>query len=215
MSIRALILDFGEVLVRPQSAEVVERMAQLVSLSTADFQRRYWSGREAYDRGLAAGEYWRGVVEGLDIPQPETERVVADLIAADYESWTVYRPEVWQVAAEFKAAGGKTAILSNGVPEIIGRVKTERDLSPFFDAIVVSYEVGCAKPEPRIYGICLGMLKVAAESALFVDDRIENLEAAAGLGIQTLHFTGNASVDALRARLGLPANASGRAFTLR
>lgn len=205
MAFRALILDFGEVLVHPQSPAVVERMSRLLGLTADDLQRRYWLHREAYDGGLAAGEYWRRVFDGLGIPSSDIDRVVADLIAADYESWTVYRPEVWQIAAEFKASGGKTAILSNGVPEIVGRVRQERELSTLFDAVVVSCEVGCAKPDPEIYRICLDLLKVPAPDALFVDDRVENLEAAALLGIATLHFKGDESVEPLRARLGLPA----------
>src|SRR5688572_15993866 len=118
MTVDALILDFGEVLVRPQSRDAIARMAQLVNIPADDFQNRYWSHRLAYDGGLPAAEYWRRVLEGLDVASPEVDRVVTDLIGADYDSWTVYRPEVWEIAAAFKASGGRTAILSNGVPEI-------------------------------------------------------------------------------------------------
>ena len=201
MPLEALILDFGEVLVHPQSRDVVTRMAGLVDLSTDDFQKRYWSHRLAYDGGLPAADYWRRVLEGLDLPSPDLERIVSDLIAGDYDSWTVYRPEVWEIARAFRAAGGRTAILSNGVPEIMGRLRRERSLAEFFDVIVVSYEVGCAKPDPAIYRICLDKLQVPAAKALFVDDRLENLEAARTLDIQTLHFTGDHSVQELRDRL--------------
>ena len=202
MPIEALILDFGEVLVRPQSRDAIERMAQSVNLPADDFQKRYRSHRLAYDGGLPAADYWRRVLQGVDVAAGEIDRIVADLIDADYDSWTVYRPEVWDMAAAFKAGGGRTAILSNGVPEIMGRLRTERPLADFFDVIVVSYEVGCAKPDPAIYQICLDKLHVPATSALFVDDRVENLEAASRLGIQTLHFTGDESVEELRARIG-------------
>ena len=40
-SIDALILDFGEVLVRPQSAASIQRMADLAGLEIADFNERY------------------------------------------------------------------------------------------------------------------------------------------------------------------------------
>ena len=207
MRIDGLILDFGEVLVHPQSAEAIARMAQLVHVSAGDFQKRYWSHRVAYDSGLPAADYWRRVLHGLDPAPDDLDAIVADLIAADYDSWTVYRPDVWEIARAFKAAGGRTAILSNGVPEIMGRLQRERSLAEFFDAIVVSYEVGCAKPDPAIYQICLDRLKVPAEAALFVDDRVENLDAARALGIQTLHFTGDASVSELRERLVLTSSA--------
>ena len=201
MPLEALILDFGEVLVHPQSADAVARMARLVNLSAEEFQRRYWSHRVAYDSGLPAADYWRRVLQGLDPAPDDLDPIVADLIAADYDSWTVYRPDVWEIARAFKAAGGHTAILSNGVPEIMGRLRLERSLAEFFDVIVVSYEVGCAKPDPAIYRICLDKLQVPAAKALFVDDRLENLEAARTLDIQTLHFTGDQSVQELRERL--------------
>jgi putative hydrolase of the HAD superfamily len=207
MHIDALILDFGEVLVHPQSADAIARMAQLVHVSAEEFQKRYWSHRVAYDSGLPAVDYWRRVLQGLDPAPDDLDPIVADLIAADYDSWTVYRPDVWEIARTFKAAGGRTAILSNGVPEIMGRLQRERSLAEFFDAIVVSCEVGCAKPDPAIYRICLERLNVPAEAALFVDDRVENLEAARALGIQTLHFTGDASVSELRERLVLTSSA--------
>jgi putative hydrolase of the HAD superfamily len=58
------------------------------------------------------------------------------------------------------------------------------------------------KPAPAIYRICLERLGVPASSARFTDDRAVNLEAASRLGFQTLHFTGDESVDALRTRIG-------------
>jgi putative hydrolase of the HAD superfamily len=210
MPVDALILDFGEVLVHAQSAEAIARMAQLVHLSAEEFQTRYWSHRVAYDSGLPAADYWRRVLQGLDPAPDDLDPIVADLIAADYDSWTVYRPDVWEIARAFKAAAGRTAILSNGVPEIMSRLQRERSLAEFFDVIVVSYEVGCAKPDPAIYRICLERLNVPAEAALFVDDRVENLEAASALGIQTLHFTGDRSVEELRDRVALRAPGTSR-----
>jgi putative hydrolase of the HAD superfamily len=56
--------------------------------------------------------------------------------------------------------------------------------------------VQLAKPEPEIYRVTLSRLGVPASEALFVDDRIENIETARELGLRTLHFTGD--VHALR-----------------
>ena len=199
MPVTALILDFGEVMVRPQSPAAMARMAATARLPLEEFERRYWAERLAYDNGQPAAEYWRGIM-------PEaTDADVAALIDGDYRSWTDYREDMWMITAAFKAGGGRTAILSNGVHEIIGRVPRERPLTPYFDVIVVSYELGFAKPDPAIYRVCLERLGVPAAAALFVDDRRKNIEAADRLGIQTLHFTGDASVDELRARLGMTA----------
>jgi len=198
-----LILDFGEVLVRPQSAESIRVMAHLARLEVEEFRRRYWHHRPGYDTGRLSGTaYWQhvlgvGTVSGDD---PEDAAIEA-LKAADCTSWTHYRQDMWALAAEFREKHGRTALLSNGVPEVMGRVRAEKALSEYFDAVVVSYEVGCAKPDRRIYQFCLSALGVPAASALFVDDRRENLDAAERLGMQVLHFTGESSVAELRSRL--------------
>ncbi len=88
-------------------------------------------------------------------------------------------------------------MLSNGVPEIVARIRADHDLASLFDAVVISYEVQLAKPEPEIYRVALDRLGVPAFDALFVDDRAENIDAARELGLQTLLFTGD--VHALRA----------------
>src|SRR5262245_4122753 len=100
--------------------------------------------------------------------------------------------------ARFRARGGRTAMLSNGVREIIARIRAARPLGTWFDAVIVSSEVGCSKPDPAIYRICIDRLGVPPAESLFVDDRAENIAAAQALGLQTLHFTDEASVSTLR-----------------
>lgn len=201
--IQALILDYGQVLVRDQSAAVVKRMADLASLSTDEFHRRYWRHRPDYDSGRAsATEYWQLVLrDGSTHVGPSEAKVIEALTQADVESWLDYREEVWDIAAEFKERRGRTAFLSNGVPEVMNRLRAERNLSKWFDSVIVSYEVGCTKPDPRIYQACLSALDVPAASALFVDDRRANLDGAQELGIQVFHFTDDSSVAGLKSLL--------------
>ena len=194
-----LILDFGEVLVRPQSRESVERLAALAELPVEDFLSRYWRHREAYDLGLTAAEYWRRVLEGLHHPNGR----ISELTEADATSWTDYRDSMWDLARAFRDRGGRTAMLSNGVHEIIARVRADRALHEWFDVVVVSCEVGCVKPGNEIYERCIAALDVPAEAALFVDDRPDNLMAARETGLQTFLFNGDASVPALRSVLAL------------
>ena len=65
----ALILDFGEVLVRPQSRTSVETLAALAGLPVEDFSSRYWRHREVYDLGLSGAEYWQRVLEDPITPR--------------------------------------------------------------------------------------------------------------------------------------------------
>ena len=98
---------------------------------------------------------------------------------------------MWTLARDVHASGVKTAILSNGVPEVMARVGAERPLAEIFDVVVVSYELGHAKPDREIYQVTLSKLGVLPQDALFVDDRSENIAAANELGLRTFHFTGD------------------------
>jgi len=194
LSPRALILDFGEVLTRAQPRGSVERMAALAGTPVDDFIARYWRHRRDYDGGLDVNLYWQRVLEGL----AGADDTVARLIEEDAVSWGDFREEVWDIAAGFRARGGRTAMLSNGVREIMSRIRAARPLDTWFDAVIVSSEVGCSKPDPAIYQICIDRLGVPPAESLFVDDRIENIEAAAAVGLRTLLFTGDATVSELR-----------------
>ena len=199
--IDALILDFGEVLVRPQSVASIQRLADLAGMEIADFKERYWQHRLGYDSGLLSDAEVLATSHRRGLLQARFESTLQALMTADFMSWSDYREDLWDLTLDFKSRGGRTALLSNGVPAVMDTVRSTRTLAEHFDAVVVSYEVGCVKPDPRIYQICLAQLGAHAVSTLFVDDRLENLEAAGRLGIQTFHFLGDHSVAALRARL--------------
>ncbi|MFD7715448.1 HAD family hydrolase [Streptomyces sp. NPDC059814] len=72
-------------------------------------------------------------------------------------------------------------------------------LSDFADHVVSSARVGVAKPDRKIYEIAAGQAGVDMSRCLFVDDRLENVEAAVGLGMTGVHYRGPAD---LRGPLG-------------
>ncbi len=201
--VRALILDYGGVLVRHQPPELVERMAEVAAARVPALTEAYWAHRNEYDLRGDARAYWDDVLRDArsSLAGPAREAARPRLVALDAESWAQYRDEVWGIAARFRGAGGRTAMLSNCGPEVMGRMRADRDLAATFDTLVISWEVGVLKPDPAIYRLTLERLGVAAPAALFVDDRLENVAAAERVGVQGLLFTGDASLPELRERL--------------
>lgn len=61
-------------------------------------------------------------------------------------------------------------------------------LADLADEVVSSARVGIAKPDPRIFEIAADRAGVPAARCLFVDDTLENVEAAAALGMRAVHF---------------------------
>jgi putative hydrolase of the HAD superfamily len=191
----ALILDYGEVLSHTMRAGGMALLASQLGAPASAMHDVYWRHRRDYDLGLPVGEYWAAVARDLGVSLDPG--LVDSLIAIDVDSWTHYADEMWALAAAFRADGGRLGMLSNGVPEIVARIRADHDLEALFDAVVISFEVQLAKPEPEIYRVVLDRLGVRAGDALFVDDRAENIQTARELGLRTVQFTGD--VPALRA----------------
>ncbi|GKQ33748.1 HAD family phosphatase [Streptomyces sp. A012304] len=76
----------------------------------------------------------------------------------------------------------------------------ERDLdalglTELADHVVNSARVGLAKPDPRIFELAAARAGVRPERCLFVDDTLENVEAAAALGMTAVHFREAADLE--------------------
>ena len=65
----------------------------------------------------------------------------------------------------------------------------ERGDYSFFDQTYASCLMGISKPDPLFWQIILQAEETLAKDAVFIDDRIENVEGAATLGIRAIRFT--------------------------
>jgi putative hydrolase of the HAD superfamily len=196
------ILDYGNVLSRPQDQRWFDPAAARIGTTADTLRSAYWQHRQAYDGGLPTREYWQRVLATVGSGRAVDALDLAWLIEQDVASWLVHDDAVWALAAEFRARGGRTALLSNSGPEVVAKLRSERPIDRLFDAVVISCEVGLSKPDPRIYRHCLARLGLEPPQALFVDDRADNIEGAARIGLRTLQFDGPDALARLRALVG-------------
>ncbi|HEY6294286.1 MAG TPA: HAD-IA family hydrolase [Streptosporangiaceae bacterium] len=89
--------------------------------------------------------------------------------------------------AALRAAGRKIAIVSN-CSEHTRPLLTRLGVIPLADAVILSCEVGTAKPSAEIYLRALDQLGVAATAAVFVDDQASYCAGAAALGIAAVQI---------------------------
>lgn len=83
------------------------------------------------------------------------------------------------------------AFLSNAWSGARGAFNHLCRLDTLADLQIFSYEEGRLKPDERLYLLALERLSIKAEDALFIDDRLENIQAAQKLGIHTHLFREN------------------------
>lgn len=88
---------------------------------------------------------------------------------------------------ELKAAGYKLYVLSNMSREFIAYLRRQ-DVYSYFDGDVISCEEHVVKPMPEIYDILVERFDLDVSQTMFIDDRIENVEAAQRRGITPFHF---------------------------
>ena len=81
-----------------------------------------------------------------------------------------------------------TALLSNAWDDLRTMLVGLWKIDGIFDHIFISAELKIAKPDPRIYQHVINELRQDPSEMIFVDDFIENVEAARAEGLQAIHF---------------------------
>jgi putative hydrolase of the HAD superfamily len=190
--IRWLLCDYGNVLSEPQPARDVAALAELAGLEVAEFTVRYWADRLAYDRAdLEAAGYWARVVGA-----PVGSERLAQLVARDSASWC--RLNEATMAATRRAAdrGLRLALLSNAPIEVARAIEQLEELGPFSPRWF-SCDLRAAKPDPVVYDQVLAGLGGPASSVTFIDDRPDNVAAAAAAGMRAVVFKDPSQIDDL------------------
>lgn len=68
-------------------------------------------------------------------------------------------------------------------------------LAVFFDKIYLSHRIGLRKPDPRAFELIISDNNLKREETLFIDDSIQHIEAAAALGLKTIHISGDMTME--------------------
>jgi HAD superfamily hydrolase (TIGR01549 family) len=108
------------------------------------------------------------------------------------ESWQQYvtlDPQATDVLNQLRDTY-HLALVSNFDHSPHARAMLDRyNLTPFFEAVVISAEVGFKKPDPRIFQPALSTLKLSPEEVVYVGDSDEDVEAARAAGIYPVKLT--------------------------
>jgi hypothetical protein len=84
-AIRALILDYGGVISKPQNLDHFQENFQFLRIDESRFMEVYYAKRKNYDSGQLSGkEYWLKILQHFNF-EP-TDSMINDLIRADVKS---------------------------------------------------------------------------------------------------------------------------------
>jgi putative hydrolase of the HAD superfamily len=192
--VKAVLFDYGMVLSAPPDPAAWARMLSVSGLSEDILHREYWAHRHAYDRGdLVAEAYWHKAAAGAGIVLNPTQ--LTGLIAADTDLWSKLNAPMLEWARHLQRAGIRTGILSNMPDAVEAGLRARHQWIDTFDHNTWSHALNLAKPEPAIYLHAAEGLRTAPENILFLDDRLENINAALAVGMQAIHYTTHAAFE--------------------
>ncbi len=151
-----------------------------------------------WNRAQDAGRPWADAVAELATRHPDQR----ELIEAWWKRWPetlgdAIEPTV-AVLADLRRRGIRLFALSNWSGETFPLARPRYPFLDWFDGIVISGNERLAKPDPRIFEVLLDRYGLVPGETLFVDDQLENVEAAARLGIRAIRY-----VDPARLRSDL------------
>jgi 2-haloacid dehalogenase len=160
-----------------------------------------------------APPWWNPEIDaGKTFDQAVAERVAlhpdhADKIALWRDEWEkMLRDEIAgsvEILAELRAKGHRLHALTNWSAETFPVARRRFEFLKWFEHIVVSGEVGMAKPDPRIFELAIERCKLVPSRTVFIDDSLKNVEAGRNAGLHALHFTDPQQLRADLNRLGM------------
>jgi 2-haloacid dehalogenase len=141
---------------------------------------RALQGRHA-DFWQVTGDALDFALDTLGLTDPDLRRRLMNL----YLTLNAF-PEVPEMLHRVKAAGMKTAILSNGSPEMLDTAVKNAGIGPLLDAVPSVETVGVYKPHPRVYQLAVERLGITAEAISFQSSNAWDAYAASAFGMRVV-----------------------------
>ena len=133
-------------------------------------------------------DFWQVTADALDFALETlgvTKPVLRDRLMSLYLTLDPF-PEVSGVLARLKAAGMRTAILSNGSPAMLDAAVKAAKLETLLDAVLSVEEVGVYKPHPKVYQLAVDRLGIPASAISFQSSNAWDAYAASAFGMKVV-----------------------------
>lgn len=182
--VEAIIFDIGGVLWRSSGFRMSDKWLARTGLDVETFDQIVFAsewGEQALVGEITEAQQWQNIGRKLNLSPADTQEMMDD-------SWTGrWDTELLDYIRTLKPHY-KLGILSDASHGTRERIQ-EWVNEALFEVIVISAEEGIRKPQPQIYQSTLDRLGVEASAAIFIDDRVGNVEGARQLGMQAILYT--------------------------
>lgn len=182
---QAIVFDFGGVLTtEPNREAVVNFLCTSLNLSAQEFERVNQQKRQMVKEGKTDQEFWLQYAKERKIALPKNwiqdfNKVMKNAIGIN--------SKMYDLVYQLKQRGISVALLSN-IDDRLAKLIRSFGLYEPFDPCLLSCEIGLEKPDPKIYEMLLQEMGLPAKEIVFIDDKLENIEAAKQVGFDAVLF---------------------------
>lgn len=210
--IRTIIFDLGNVLVGFDHRIAVNRILRYTKKSAEEIYDLFFDSQITRD-------FEKGKLSPLDFFAK-----VKDTLGLNI-SWNEFLP-IWNEIF-FPKSDTEEFILSLGCPKDASDTKTHSNIKlvllsninklhydyvknnfysaiSLFDEVIPSYMTGFIKPEKEIYDLAFAHSGATLENSLYIDDRLDLVEAARSYGIKSIRFQNIQQLKQEFQNLGIP-----------
>lgn len=181
--IKAIIFDVGGVLINNPWPGMREHYVKHLQVEEEHFEKAYAEVAQDWQKGKMGEKlFWQKMCDKLQRGLPKSESLWVDGFRSTYEEKT----NIFELIKLLKKKGLLIGLLSNTEVPVM-HFLIEKDY-PDFDVFIYSCGVGKIKPDADIYHEMLAKLQIAPGEAIFVDDKLENVEGAQKVGMIGIQF---------------------------
>ena len=100
-----------------------------------------------------------------------------------------------EVLRQLKDKNYKCYVLSNWSAETFEGIPIDYPFMQLFDGLLISGEDKLIKPDQAIYELAKKRFNLDPEETVFIDDKLENIEAAQKMNFKTIHLTNPKNIE--------------------
>ena len=199
--IKTIFFDIGGVLIDIHPERTYQYLSDSADVETNMVKESFpWDDHDQYERGIMNNEDWF-IAYKEALPQP------CCLKKSDFlNAWKLLLGEEKNTVNILEALNKQYSIwlLSNTNPKHIQDEIEKRYSFPcLVNGAVYSFDVGVRKPEKEIYEIAMQRANANPQECLFIDDLLENIQAAKQIGIEGIHFISSEQLKQELVHLGI------------
>lgn len=191
-----IIFDFGSVLIDGDFDKALLQDPRIPNEYIEDLKKIWFINDSKFTETCSKEQYIQEVIKRA----PDHLKYLVLTVAEISISCLNVMPHTYSLLNELRKEGYSLYYLSNwdrwSSRELIRNGKM--DFLKLFDGGIFSCDVGCMKPDEKIYKCLFNKYNIDPNRAIFFDDRKENIDAANKLGIKGILFNKDTGDEILK-----------------